>query len=213
LTNATFQKNSYLTSNQQIQVMKNKLLMLFGVALLFGSCTGEDSEIPAQNALPIGENKVLLLKVDYTTNAFEGGKEFDFQDDTESFTIETQHQQAGDFGGIKLYYQELDEKLFEGSIHWNGLGAMSFPESLQPASSFEHVLTEDFAICLGFDNVFNPQQQELDYNLPWSSIQGLVKVRQYLQSNPASTVKIFLYTPSIGVGNPEEWDWIILLKN
>jgi len=45
------------------------------------------------------------------------------------------------------------------------------------------------------------------------SVQSLVKVREYLSKNPKTPVKLFLYTPSVGAGNPEDWDWIIFLKN
>ena len=51
------------------------------------------------------------------------------------------------------------------------------------------------------------------YNEVWTSVQSLVKVRQYLYSNPNASVKLFLYTPSVGIGNPAEWDWIIFMKN
>jgi hypothetical protein len=44
-------------------------------------------------------------------------------------------------------------------------------------------------------------------------VQNLVKVRQFLQSNPNQIVKLFLYTPSVGMGDPLEWDYFIFLKN
>ena len=63
------------------------------------------------------------------------------------------------------------------------------------------------------ENVFNPNNSTYNYNEIWTSVQSLVKVRQYLNSNPNATVKLFLYTPSVGIGNPAEWDWIIVMKN
>jgi hypothetical protein len=194
--------------------MKIKILLLFAAALL-SSCSGEENENPTANLIPVpeAENKVMLLKVDYTTNAFEGGKELEFESVSETFTVDVDYQTPGDFGGIQLYYDEVNEKLFDGTIHWMGLGSISFPENLLPATAFEHVLTDDFAICVGIENVFNPNNEDFDYIPVWSSVQGLVKVRQYLESNPTATVKLFLYTPSVGIGNPEEWDWIIMLKN
>ncbi len=192
--------------------MKIRILLLLTVAFL-SACSGEENEGPAATLLPESGNKIMLLKVDYTTNVFESGKELEFANPTDTFTISVDYQSPADFGRIQLYYQELDEKIFDGSIHWMGLGNISFPENFLPANAFEHVLTEDFALCAGIENIFNPNNQEFDYQLVWSSIQGLVKVRQYLQSNPAASVKLFLYTPSVGIGNPEEWDWIVILKN
>jgi hypothetical protein len=42
---------------------------------------------------------------------------------------------------------------------------------------------------------------------------NILKVRQYLISNPTGVVHLYLYTPSVGFGNPADWKWIILMKN
>ncbi|MDI1256213.1 MAG: hypothetical protein PSV16_08920 [Flavobacterium sp.] len=107
----------------------------------------------------------------------------------------------------------METEIFNGGIVWNGLGTITNPDAFLPASAFEFVATADFALCTGFDNIFNPNNEEFDYLPVWSAIQGSVKVREYLNANPGAGVKLFLYTPSIGVGNPEEWDWIVILKN
>ena len=91
---------------------------------------------------------------------------------------------------------------------------MTFPQNLINANQFDSVLTADYVTPIsGFENVFNPNNTTYNYDPVWSSVQSLVKVRQYLVSNPNATVKIFLYTPSVGIGNPAEWDWIIIIKN
>lgn len=191
--------------------MKTKFLTLFALIALLTSCVSEEDG--DRITIPDG-NKVLLLKVDYTTNTFEGGKELTFEDTTATFTIETEYVAPSDFGSIKLFYQELDEKIFDGTIVWNGTGAISYPQNFQPADSFESVDTEDYIFPTeGFENVFNPTQETYDYQKIWSAVQRLVKARQFVLSNPDAKAKIFLYTPSVGIGNPEEWDWIIILKN
>jgi len=191
--------------------MKTKFLTLLAFALLVSSCVG-DEDMPNSPALQ--DNKVLLLKVDYTTNVFEGGKELIFSDTTSTFNVEVEYQQPSDFGGIQLYYKELDAKIFDGTIVWNGTGGITYPESFEPASSFEVTLTNDFVFPTeGFENVFNPAQETYDYQTIWSAVQSLVKAREFVYSNPEAKARIFLYTPSVGVGNPAEWDWIIILKN
>jgi hypothetical protein len=91
---------------------------------------------------------------------------------------------------------------------------MNYPQNLLNANQFDRVMTTDYVIpSAGFENVFNPDNSPYNYNTIWTSVQSLVKVRQYLISNPNATVKIFLYTPSVGIGNPEEWDWFIFMKN
>jgi hypothetical protein len=64
-----------------------------------------------------------------------------------------------------------------------------------------------------FYYVFIPNNLRYNYNAIWTSVQSLVKVRQYLTSNPNVTVKIFLYTPRVGIENPAQWDWFIFMKN
>ena len=184
--------------------MKTKLLFLFLMGILLG-CTSE-------NIVTDAPTQVLMLKVDYTTNTFEGGTILGFSRQTENFTITNKYVSPGDFGSVKLIYKELNQTLFEGSIHWMGLGKMTFPEKLEPASSFEHVITEDIRYPSGFEDVFNPDNRELDYEMPWYSVQGLVKVREFLADNPDQKVKMFLYTPSVGEGDPKDWYWVIYLK-
>ena len=187
------------------------LLLLSALVLLTSSCAKKkcDEPLPA----PANANDVLFLQVDYLTNAFEGGKEFSFPTPTPTFTITNQYDQPGDFGGVKLTYAELNEPLFDGTIIWLGCGQMNFPQNLLPASRFDTVATRGVVMpSAGFENVFNPGNQSLDYITPWRSAQRLVKVRQYLAANPGTTVKLFLYTPSVGVGNPADWNWILFLK-
>lgn len=154
-----------------------------------------------------------MLKVDYTTHAFEGGTEFNFSKQVDNFTIVNDYVEPGYFGSVKLIYKELDEILFFGTIHSMELGEMLFPKSLQPAKDFDAVLTDDYVFPeSGFENVFNPYNMEYEYQRAWSAVQSLVKVREYLRANPNQKIKVFLYTPNVGVGNPLDWDWIIYLK-
>ena len=179
--------------------------------LLFACNSDKDVilETDAENPL----NQVLVLKVDYASNAFEGGIVLGFSQKTKSFTVENEYVPPGDFGSVKLIYKELNRPLFEGTIHWMGAGKMTFPERLEPASSFEHVMTYDLCTPTGFENVFNPHNQELDYDKPWLSVQGLVKVRAFLAANPGQKVKLFLYTPGVGVGDSAGWYLVIFLRD
>jgi hypothetical protein len=191
--------------------MKAKILTITIFILTLISCSKDNDDIitPSTN-----QNNVLVLKVDYNTNTFEGGKELSFSSTISNMTVINQYVPPSDFGSIKLIYQELNETLFDGTIVWNGLGQMNFPQNFLNANQFDRVLTADYVSPnSGFENVFNPNNATYNYNSIWASVQSLVKVRQYLISNPNATVKIFLYTPSVGIGNPAEWDWIVILKN
>ncbi len=182
--------------------MKTKILILLLISLLF-SCNKEE----------IGSNHVLMLKVDYVTNSFEGGTEFNFPKQADNFTIINEYVEPGDFGSIKLIYKELNETLFNGTIHWMGLGKMTYPESLMASYNFKIVDTKDIRYPVnGFENAFNPSNQKYEYVDIWLSVQNLEKVREYLKANPTEKVKLFLYTPSVGEGDPSNWYWLIYLK-
>lgn len=188
--------------------MKTRVLLLSLISLLF-SCNSDD--INWDNDIAI--TQVLMLKVDYTTHTFEGGTEFIFHKQTDSLTIVNEYVEPADIGSLKLIYKELNEPLFNGTIHWMGLGKMTFPKSLKPADKFKHVDTKDLRYPMGgFENVFNPNHEKYDYNKVWLSVQGLVKVREYLEANPDQKAKVFLYRPSVGEGDPLDWDWVFYLK-
>lgn len=188
--------------------MKLKITLLVSCFFLFQSCSKEE------NTRLLASNSVLVLKVDYTTNTFEGGKELIFQLASQEMTISKVYTPPSDFGNLTLIYNELNEVVFDGTIVWNGLGQINYPQNFLSANQFDYVETTDYIVpSAGFENVFNSNNTVYDYNVMWSSVQGLVKVREYLAENPDATVKVFLYTPSVAVGNPEEWDWIILMKN
>lgn len=180
-------------------------LILLIIILSFSSCKNIDES---------GVSKVLVLKVDYLTNKFEGGTELTFTKSSPNFNIQPIYISPGDFGNISMIYQDINELLFDGSIIWMGEGNIKYPRNFIPANRFEIVLTSDYVIPKnGFENVFNPNNTNYDYSQIWMSVQSLVKVREYLSKNPKTPVKLFLYTPSVGAGNPEDWDWIIFLKN
>jgi len=183
-------------------------ILAIAVIILLAACT------PENNPANPDSNKVLMLKVDYLTNTFEGGTETSYTTDTPAFTIKVNYIEPIDFGNIKLSYQELNETLFDGTIIWMGTGHINYPDSILPASAFTRVLTTDYiSPDSGFVNLFNPQNIPYNYSPVWASVQSLVKVREYLVSNPHSPVKLFLYTPSTGPGNPADWDWILFMKN
>ena len=188
--------------------MNKSIILIFSIFCLF-SCSRKNKEVLTEN-----NNKVLMLKVDYLTNTFEGGKETSYPTNTSTFTITNQYVAPADFGNLKLKYQELNEIIFDGDIIWMGTGEIKQPQNILPATQFNSVVTYDIVNpTAGFENIFNRGNHTYDYSPIWLSVQGLVKVRDYLKSNPNGTVKIFLYRPSVGGGDPADWDWIIFMKN
>lgn len=185
--------------------MKTRILLLSLVSLLL-SCNSDSLNLDEVT-------HVLMLKVDYTTDTFEGGAEFNFSKKADNFTIVNEYVEPIDFGSVKLIYKEFNETLFNGTIHWMGLGEMTYPEKLVSPKAFKIDPNKDLIYPKsGFEDVFNPNNHKYEYEKAWLSIQNLMKVREYLKANPTQKVKVFLYTPSVGVGNPLDWDWFIYLK-
>jgi hypothetical protein len=113
-----------------------------------------------------------------------------------------------------LKYNEINQILFDGDIIWMGLGQIHYPQNILAANQFEIVLTDDIIFpTTNFYHILPEPNLSNNYDQVWMAVQNLVKVRQYLYSNPNASVKLFLYTPSVGIGNPAEWDWIIFMKN
>ena len=198
--------------------MKN-LLLLGIIGLCFG-CSSEDNEQKRFNdqqleAAP--ENKVALLKVDFLTNAFEGGKELTFAS-AANFNIASEYQSPADFGGITLKYAELNQTFFEGTIFWNGLGQMTYPSTLADVNSFPTIInpvempSESMFATVNYTE-FPYYPETIPYTEIWNAVHKLQIVAQFRASNPNSQVNLFLYTPSVGIGDPADWDWFVILKN
>jgi len=191
--------------------MKKSLFILFIFLTIFSSCSEENT--PAENNTN-EPNKVLLLKVDYLTNIFQGGKETTYTENSNTFTISHQIVAPVDFGNIKLKYNEINQIIFDGDIIWMGLGQILYPQNMLAANQFDAVLTADVVFpTTSFNHILPQPNLGNNYNQVWMAVQNLVKVRQYLISNPTGVVHLYLYTPSVGVGNPADWKWIILMKN
>lgn len=188
-----------------------KLLLHFILITLLISCS-QTEKINAQN------NKVILLQIDFVTNQFEGGKEISFQATDANFTISSTYQAPGDFGSVQLYYEELNEKIFDGTIIWSGLGEMNYPEIIDAPSIFTTIFpplalpnTNKFENVMYSEGAYYPD--DIKYAEIWEAINQLEVTANYLNSNPNGKIHLFLYTPSVGLGNPSDWNWFVILKN
>ncbi|MCW4468221.1 hypothetical protein OGH69_04515 [Flavobacterium sp. MFBS3-15] len=194
-----------------------KTILLFGLTLAMSLTACSDDDTSTNQ--PAGNNKVLLLKVDLLTNTFEGGKELSFEE-ADTFTITPEYVSPADFGSIKLKYEETGETIFDGTIHWNGLGEMSYPAALDAPSSFA-VMDNEIAMPASSDIVHVEYGDgetgfpflTIDHEAIWESISHLQLVEDYRARNPNAKVNIFLYAPSVGIGDPADWDWFVILKN
>lgn len=161
------------------------------------------------------DNQLLLLQVDYVTHAFEGGKVLSV--DSELTTADTipiiiHYLPAGDFGNISLFYESEDQMIFDGSIIWMGTGERTFPTDFTSADDFS---TIENSIAKPDNSRFqfihqNSLLDDFDYQSIWDAISNLEVIEDYLASN--KKIGIFLYTPSVGEGDPNTWDYYVILN-
>jgi hypothetical protein len=160
-------------------------------------------------------NKVLMLKINCNDFSFDGGIEYIYNQPSNEFNIEINYDVVANNPTVRLKYQELERTLFYGTILQNGIGEMSFPDALDDAQFFDTVETEDFVFPASqlyrLEN-YGMFTFEYAYML-WQRVQKLVKVREYLQSNPTQKVYFYLYRPNYYNLNPETQYWLIFLKN
>lgn len=160
------------------------------------------------------EQSILLLQIDYTNFDFEQGIELFLHapySDTDTLPISVDYDPPGDFGNIKLFIESSNELIFDGSIVWAGSGELKYPKRFYHSSRFatlenpvEKPFEDDFQI------IFPEEGIEYPLDSIWNAVNHLSIVSRYLESG--KKVGVFRYTPSVGVGDPNEWDWYLILN-
>ena len=190
---------------------KSIFILLFFILLI--SCSKEEVIVKQDEKNFVTESKILILKVDFASNTLESGKELTFANNSNAFTANAiATSNAADGGSLVINYQEINERLFFGNQNWTG--TIVFPENWQPANTFAITITADVFPKPVFQNIYNPNNIVYNIDEVWNILERLVKVREYLTSNPNQTAKIFKYSQynTTGVENPNN-KWIIILKN
>lgn len=197
-------------------------LLLFSPLFFFTGCNPDDCDHQHDindhdNNIIVNDttNKVLMLKINYNDFSFEGGIEYMYNQPANEFNIEINYEVISNNPAVNLKYQELDRTLFYGTILQNGVGEMTFPDALDDSQFFDTVKTEDFVFPTNhLCRLENYTMFTFEYAyMLWSKVQKLVKVREYLQSNPAQKVYVYLYRPIYGDLNLETAYWLVFFKN
>ncbi len=180
------------------------------ISLLIG-CTDDDTYNYYDHH---HHNSVVLLQVNYTDYEFEGGTELFLHsefNDSDTLPIRVDYVPPGDFGSLGLFYEPKNEPIFKGTIIWSGTGKRLYPYNLYRSEKF---LMLDDPIDMPDSNDFQIlfPEEGVDYPLDsiWNSISHLAIVSRYLESG--KKVGVFRYTRSVGVGNPDEWDWYVVMN-
>lgn len=184
-----------------------KLIISALILLAAASCKKHDDDYVNDHFATMA-----LLKVDYQTHQFEGGKVFQLAKyQGQDIPVQINYKAPGDFGNITLLYAPTGDSLFDGSIIWSGKGEMRFPAL---SNNFSSVTTAQPAPDSNHVQIISPNMffAQEHYDLPgaWNGISKLLVTKQFLQQANVR-IGLFLYTPSVGVGDPADWDYFWVL--
>ena len=188
-----------------------KIAFLF-LLIIFSSCSDDADDNVIQNQ----NRELTILKVDFLTHTFEGGNSFEFNNIamTNTLPIEEIYVAPSDFGNYTLKYTPTNEVIFDGPIAWMG-GSYDLP--LDFDSSDYETTTLNQSINLDEIEYFMPTADILagegytnfDYASVWNSIKNLQVTNDCLNNN--GKIGFVLYTPGLGLFQPENAYWLVIL--
>lgn len=188
-----------------------KIAVLF-LILILASCSDDADD----NAIQNPNRELSILKVDFLTHTFKGGNSFEFNNIamTNTLPIEEIYVAPGDFGSYTLKFTPTNEVIFDGPIAWMG-GSYDLPLDYNP-SDYE---TTTFNPTINLDEIeyFLPTADILagegytnfDYTSVWNSIKNLQVTNDCLNNN--GKIGFVLYTPGLGLFQPENAYWLVIL--
>lgn len=160
---------------------------------------------------------ILICKVDYLTFQYKGFYALNVSGKTNNgdlIPITSECMSPSDFGFIKLYYRDQNDLLLDGTIVWNGCGKLSFPESFRAGLPVKEALpfpgVERFArLSEGGQYVETADEWEMKHI--WQSV-SYQKEFQHYYGNSNKKVAVFLYTPSVGLFNPDAAYYLVFVE-
>ena len=187
-------------------------------------------EVPTVNLTDEYLDKdILIAKVDYmtfeylgfysmnVTNKLNEGNEIPFLAD---------YMSPGDFGYIKFYYRDETSLLMDGDIIWMGCGELHFPETFVKGNSSGTYVPE-YTMKSGLEYPGNGRISyidesgnytaeitnfpEADLHYVWQTLSDCEEFMSYYNQT-YKKVAVYPYTPSVGVGNPYEWYYLVFVE-
>ena len=182
------------------------ILGFFSIFFLTSACHWDQDEDK------IADNKVLILKFSDDTNDFIEGKEYKSFNKTDKFTVTVSKETTPDEIITNVTYTETNALLLKAlTLPLPEKGKIIIPQDFNNATAFERVETNDFVTPQnGYEEVESYILDESHFIDLWAKIQSLVKVREYLKSNPNQQIQVFFHQHSI---ENSQGNWIFILKN
>lgn len=188
---------------------------------IYNARAGQPSDEFTENDLQEEDlhKTILISKVDYLTFRPRGFYAMNVQNPVSSgneIPFVAQYQAPGDFGWFKLFYQTTDNLLAHGSIVWMGCGNLEFPESFRAGQKLNSGLPYPGQSKIAFINDQGQYctvnaAQEIDLQRIWQTLSKQEEFQHYY-SNTHKKVAVYLYTPSMGLGDPADWYYLVFTE-
>ena len=165
------------------------------------------------------QKNILISKVDYLTYRPRGFYAMNVQNPVISgneIPFVAQYQAPADFGWFKLFYQTTDNLLAHGSITWMGCGELMFPESFRAGQKLNCGMPYPGQNKIAYidDNghycTVN-SSQEVGLQRIWQTLSKQEEFQHYY-NNSHKKVAVYLYTPSVGIGDPADWYYLVFTE-
>ena len=180
------------------------------MALLAISCSRDPI---AGKTVSDTKNSILLLRVDYLSTTFEGAQEIVVSSVNEIYDdipIKVDDNAMGDVEIITLQYQPSNDSVFSGVSIWMGRGEILFPKSFLPPQNYSLLQSSiDKPDNSKFQVLFYDMSAPINYSSIWNAVSRLEIVSSYLKGN--KKIGVILYRPSVGIGDPADWDWYVIM--
>lgn len=185
-------------------------------------------EVPTVNLTEeyLGKD-ILIAKVDYMTFEYGGFYSMNVtnkQNEGNEIPFLADYMSPGDFGYIKLYYRDQSNLLMDGSIIWAGCGELNFPETFVKGNSSNTYVPEytmkrglsfpsDRISYIDADGSYVQDVDESDNDLGyiWQTLSAQDEFMSYYEQT-SKKVAVYLYQPSVGMGDPYEWYYMVFVE-
>ena len=163
------------------------------------------------------QKHILISKVDYLTFRYKGFYALNVTDKLNTgneIPFVADYQSPGDFGHIKLFYRNTNNLLMDGTIIWSGCGSLSFPTSFRAGQRLSNVLPYPGQSRIAFINEeghYTTVSDDTELQRIWHTLSRQKEFRHYF-GNTSKKVAVYLYTPSVGVGNPADAYYLVFTE-
>ena len=163
------------------------------------------------------QKHILISKVDYLTFKYKGFYALNVTNKLNSgneIPFLSQYQSPSDFGYIKLFYRNTNNLLMDGDIIWAGCGHLNFPNNFRAGLPMDNGLPYPGQSRISFINDgghYETVTDESELQYIWQSV-SQQKEFQHYYGNSSKKVAVYLYTPSVGIGNPADAYYLVFTE-